>query len=81
MLDVLREVSKGSARNAKLQQRFYKQLLTLDEELAQIVKKATQFQKDRPVHPSITANLQELEATYNKLDIECGERDESDEDE
>ena len=63
-LEVLREVSKDSARNAKLRQRFYEQLVTLDEKLAQMIETASEIE-----YPA-TPLLRTLWTTHKNLEID-----------
>ena len=80
-LSVLREVDQYANRKQDQKRRLREQLVTLKEELAQMVKKASNVEKMRQINPSVTAILQELKTTYNKLKIESDESAGSEEDE
>ena len=80
-LNVLREVDKYANRKLDQKRRLREQLVTLKEELAQMVKKASSFGEMRQINSSVTAVLQELKTTYNNLEIESDESAGSEEDE
>ena len=75
-LDVLREVSKDSARNAKLRLRFHEQLLTLDEELAQMIEKASEIEYPAKKDDAVATLLRALRTTYKNFEIDLGTDDE-----
>ena len=61
-LDVLREVSMYSARNAKEQQHFYKQLVTLYKGMAQLVENSSE------IDDAVAELLQALKTTDANLE-------------
>ena len=78
-LNVLREVDRYANREPNQKRRLREQLVTLNEELAQMVKKASKVEKMRPINSSVTAVLQELKTTYKNLEISGDESAGSDE--
>ena len=72
MLDVLRAVNVDSARNAKLQQRFHKQLIDLGEKLVQMMDITSGIGFAAKCDNAVAELLQALEKTYDdhKIDDE-----------
>ena len=69
-LDVLQAVNVDSDQNAKLRQRFYQQLVDLDEKLAQMIDKASGIGYAARCDNVVAELLQALRTTYQTLKID-----------